>query len=318
MLGNLIIWLVIVVLAVLFGWLVTRAWRASNPVAKWAGVVFGGLLTLVLALVAIVSARGLVRLYLPRGNPAPDIQVAGTPEQIERGGHLAASFCASCHSATGELPLTGGVNLGAELPIPLGSYYSANLTPAGRLAEYTDGQILRLLREGVDKDGNPLLMMGIVRVRHMSDEDLHAVIAFLRSQPATENEVPMPLDQPTFLAAVMGGAGLLPAAQPPVQGPIVAPPRGETVEFGEYNVSFQDCRDCHGADLHGGVEGQLAPLGPDLAIVKDWTREEFIATLRTGVDPSGHQLSDAMPWREIGKLDDDELAAIHLYLQSLP
>ena len=50
----------------------------------------------------------------------------------------------------------------------------------------------------------------------------------------------------------------------------------------------------------------------------DVLREQFITTLRTGVDPDGHQLSDAMPWREIGNLDDDELAAIHLYLKSLP
>jgi len=243
--------------------------------------------------------------------------VAGTPAQIARGEHLAASFCASCHSANGELPLTGGVDLFADIPIPLGSAFSANLTPAGPLADFTDGEILRVLREGVDNNGNPLLLMSIVRVRHMSDEDLHAVIAYLRSQPAVENDVPEPLDQPTFLAALMGGAGLLPPPQPPVQGPIVAPPAAETVAFGEYNVSFQDCRDCHGADLHGGTPGQLPPVGPDLAIAKGWTRDQFIATLRTGVDPSGHQLSAEMPWKQIGLLDDTELAAIHLYLQSL-
>jgi hypothetical protein len=36
------------------------------------------------------------------------------------------------------------------------------------------------------------------------------------------------------------------------------------------------------------------------------------------VDPTGHQLSDEMPWRQIGRLDDVELASIHLYLSSLP
>jgi mono/diheme cytochrome c family protein len=319
MFGNLLIWLVIVVLAIAFAWLAVRAWRARSAAAKWGGVIGAGLLSLVMALLAVVSARGLIRLYLPYGHAAPDLQVAGTPEQVARGQHLAASFCASCHSATGELPLTGGVDLFADIPIPLGSARSANLTPAGRLANYTDGQIFRVLREGVDKDGKPLILMGVVRVRHMSDEDIHAVIAFLRSQPAVANDVPLPLDQPNFLAAIMGGAGMLPPRQPPVQGPIVAPPAAETVEFGEYNVSFQDCRDCHGADLHGGVEGQLAPIGPNIAaMVKDWTREDFITTLRTGVDPTGHQLSEAMPWRQIGLLDDTELGAIYLYLKSLP
>jgi mono/diheme cytochrome c family protein len=315
---NILFWLILLAVSVLFGWLVTRAWRAKNPVMKWGGVVLGGLLTLVAALVVIISARGLVRLYLPRGNPAPDIQVAGTPEQIARGEHLAASFCVSCHSATGDFPLTGGVNLLADIPLPLGVAMSANLTPAGRLAGYTDGEIMRVLREGVDKDGHPLLMMSIVRVRNMSDEDLQAVIAFLRSQPAAGNAIPLPLDQPNFLAAIMGGAGMVPPPEPPVQGPIVAPPRGETVEYGEYNISFQDCTVCHGADLRGGVKGQLPPIGPNLALVKGWTREQFITTLRTGVDPSGHELSAAMPWRDIGKLDDVELGAIYKYLASLP
>ncbi len=279
--------------------------------------MLGGLLTLITGLVVVLSAIGLVRLYWPHGNPAPALTVAGTPEQVARGAHLAASFCASCHSANGELPLTGGVDLFADIPVPLGSAFSANLTPAGRLANYTDGEIFRVLREGVDNKGNPLIMMGIVRVRHMSDDDIHAVIAFLRSQPAVANDVPLPLDQPNFLTAIMGGAGMLPAMQPPVQGPIVAPPAAETVAFGEYNISFQDCRDCHGADLHGGVAGQLPPIGPDLAVVKGWTREQFLTTLRTGLDPSGHQLTDAMPWRQIGLLDDTELGAIFLYLQSL-
>jgi cytochrome c553 len=258
-LGNHLIWLIVDGVAVFLGWVVTRAWRAKHPVMKWGGVVLGGLFTLVAVLIAVVSARGLASLYLPGGRPAPDIQVAGTPEQIARGEHLASAFCASCHSKTGELPLTGGVNVFADIPIPLGSATSANLTPAGPLAGYTDGEIMRVLREGVDKNRRPLIMMRIVRARHMSDEDLQAVIAYLRSQPAVENDVPEPLDQPTFVAAIMSGAGLVPPPQPPVQGPIVAPPKAETAEYGEYMISFQDCRDCHGADLHGGVKGQLPP-----------------------------------------------------------
>ncbi len=316
--GNVVIWIVVLLVTVGLGWLVTRAWKAGNPILKWVGVILGSLLTLVFAAVTVLSGSGLARLYIGRGGPAPDLQVEGTPEQIARGEHLAGSFCASCHSPTGDLPLVGGVNIFADIPLPIGSATSANLTPTGRLPEYTDGEIFRVLREGVDKDGRPLVVMGVVRVRHMSDEDLHSIIAFLRSQEPAGSPVPLPLDQPNFLAGVLSGAGMLPPPQPPVQGPIVAPPRGETAEFGEYNVSFQDCRDCHGADLRGGTEGQLTPVGPDLAVTKGWTREQFIETLRTGVDPSGHELSEAMPWRQIGRLDDDELAAIHLYLQSLP
>lgn len=66
------------------------------------------------------------------------------------------------------------------------------------------------------------------------------------------------------------------------------------------------------------MPGQLPPLGPDLGIVKDWSQAQFITTMRTGVDPNGHRLDDQMPWRPIGRMDDDELAAIYLYLAGLP
>jgi hypothetical protein len=53
-------------------------------------------------------------------------------------------------------------------------------------------------------------------------------------------------------------------------------------------------------------------------VVKGWTAEQFITTLRTGVDPSGHALSAAMPWQYVGRMSDDELTAAYLYLQTVP
>jgi hypothetical protein len=70
--------------------------------------------------------------------------------------------------------------------------------------------------------------------------------------------------------------------------------------------------------LTGGVEGQLGPIGPDLNLVKEWKLEEFIATMHTGTDPGGHELSKQMPWRPIGKMDDEELVAVSEYLTHLP
>jgi mono/diheme cytochrome c family protein len=116
----------------------------------------------------------------------------------------------------------------------------------------------------------------------------------------------------------MLGAGLLPDAKPVTAVSIVAPPRGPTPQYGEYLLSYQDCRECHGKNLSGGVPGQLPPLGPDLGTVREWTLAQFIATMRTGIDPSGHQLGEQMPWRPIGRMDDDELAAMFQYLTRLP
>lgn len=318
MFGNVLAWIVMVVAAIVFGWLALRAWRAKSALAKWGGLAGAGLLTLVAALLSVVTAIGLFKAYTPRSAPIPDLQVAGTPEQVARGEHLANTFCAGCHSPTTELPLIGGVDLGADIPIPLGSFVSVNLTPAGPLKDYTDGEIFRILRHGIAPSGRTLVFMSTVRARNLSDEDTQALIAYLRATPAVANDTPYPPDNLSVLGIVMLGAGMLPEGAPPVEGVITAPPKGPTAEYGNYILSYQDCRDCHGEDLRGGVEGQLAPLGPNLSVVKGWNAEGFINTMRTGVTPDGHTLADVMPWRNIGRMDDEELTALYLALAALP
>ena len=319
MLGNSVILIVIVVLVVALGWLAFRARHATNRVVKWGGTIGSGLFAVVLILVSGLMLVGMVKAYSPRSASIPTIQVAGTPEQIARGRHIANSFCASCHSTTNELPLTGGLDLGKDFPMPLGTFVSANLTPAGPLKDWSDGEIFRAIRNGIDRDGNVLFAMAGARGRNLSDADIEAVIAYLRSQPAVVNDVQQPLDQYGPLALILAGAGIIPDSEPPTTQSIGMPPKGPTAEFGAYILSYQDCVLCHGADLTGGQPGQLAPIGPSLAVVKGWTPAQFIATLRTGVDPSGHALNNQlMPWQSIGRMDDDELTAVYAYLNSLP
>jgi mono/diheme cytochrome c family protein len=318
MLANLLVWLVVVALTVLLAWLVTRAWRAKNPLLKWVGVALAGLLTLVCGAVSVTAAIGLYRFYVPRGSPVAALQVAGTPAQIARGEHLATIECAQCHATNGQLPLSGGLNVGQSVPIPIGDFISINLTPGGPLKDWSDGEIMRVLNEGVDRDGHPLAVMSVNTVRYFNDDDKQALIAFLRSQPAVDNPTPLPPDKPTLLAFVMVGAGLL-QFQPPVR--VATVPKAATPAYGEYILSWFGCRMCHGPDLGGGTgtdNGLPAPVGPNLHVVQSWTAEQFIATIRNGVDPSGHQLSDAMPWKSVRLLDDEELGALYAYLKSLP
>jgi mono/diheme cytochrome c family protein len=317
MISNILGWIVLLVLSILFGWFVLRSWHLNNKVFKWAGTLLSGLFALILSLVTVVVLVGMVKYYTPSNIPVPDMSVQLTPENIQRGEHLANSFCAGCHSLTGELPLTGGVDLAKDLAIPLGSFVSINLTPAGPLKDWKDGEIFNTLRYGIDRDGRSLASMSQVRARNMSDEDIQAIIAYLRSQPPVDNETQDPPDKVNLLAMFLSGSGLLPKGPPMVTGPIIAPPKAATVEYGEYIISFQDCRICHGEDLKGGKEGQLAPIGWNLDVVKKWTLDEFIATFRTGEDPNGYELNADMPWKAIGRMDDVELEAIYLYLNSL-
>ncbi len=316
MIGNLLAWFVLALVAVGFGWLTWRAWGAHHAIVKWGGLVLSGLLTLVLGLVSVLAAIGLYQFYAPRGSPVAALKVAGTPQQIARGQHLADTLCAACHTTTGELPLTGGRDLAADSPLPLGHAFSINLTPAGPLKDWSDGEILRVLQEGVDRDGRPLLAMSTNEVRYLSDEDKQAIIAYLRSQPAVVNTTPNPPDQLNLLAAVLAGAGLI-QLRAPLAGAVAAPPKAPTAEYGQYIVKYGDCDGCHGADLSGGTN-PVAPKGPNLRVVRGWTLDQFTTTVRTGKDPSGHVLSDVMPWKYVGRLDDVELGALYAYLKSLP
>ena len=308
---------VLFLLAVLFLFLTRRAMRIRQPVLKWLSVLFSSLLSLVFILGVGLAGMGLSKVWALHEIPVPEIHVAGTSEQIARGQHLANTFCTSCHSLNGELPLTGGIDLGDDLALPLGSFFSANLTPSGPLAEWSDGEIFRALRNGVGQDGRWLVLMSSVRARNMSDEDLMSVIAYLRNQPGVTNDVPEPLDQPNLLGLIMTGAGLVPEGPPPILGSIQAPTKTATAEYGEYIFSYQDCHDCHGENLRGGVEGQLAPIGPTLIGTKFWTTDEFITAMRTGIVPGGGTIDPPMPWQSIGRMDDEELTAMHLYLQTL-
>jgi mono/diheme cytochrome c family protein len=289
-----------------------RAWRAKNKLLKWGGTGLASLLSGAATVLSIGIIVGLVRLNA-RSASVPDLKVAGTPEQIQRGRAIADGFCSGCHSKT----LTGGLDVGKLLPVPVGSLVASNLTAAGQLARWSDGDIFRAIRNGVDRDGRWLVIMSYTNAGRLSDEDTQAVIAYLRSLPSAGAATGNPPDHLNLLGIVMLGAGMLPRGKPVVTEPVLAPPKGPTFQYGEYILSYQDCRECHGQKLTGGVPGQLGPLGPDLSLVKQWKPEEFAATMRTGVDPGGHHLEKDMPWQPIGRMDDEELGAIYQYLTHL-
>jgi mono/diheme cytochrome c family protein len=295
-------------------WSSIRALRIKSSLLKWGSVGLATLLAAAAALASALMIAGLLKLQT-RSAPIPELNVGRIPGRIHRGQALADSFCSACHSKTDSL--TGGEDIGKHFPIPVGSFVSANLTPAGRLGHWSDGEIFRAIRNGIDADGNWLVVMSYTNVGKLSDDDIQALIAYLHSRPAAGQQTGDP-DRLNPLGVIMLGAGMLPGPKPVSTGVVTAPPKGPTERYGEYILSYQDCRACHGADLAGGVEGQLAPVGPGLALVKEWKLEQFVSTMRPGIDPAGHELSKEMPWRPIGKMDDEELGAIYEYLIHLP
>jgi mono/diheme cytochrome c family protein len=288
-----------------------RLTRASNRWIRYAGAGFFILLAISIDAIAVVAARGIARQHA-REAEMPTLKVAGTSEQISRGKAITESFCSGCHSRTGTL--TGGWDISKDINVPLGKIVTANLTPRGPLPGWTDGEIFRAIRNSVDPAGKLLWIMSVTNAGHLSDDDIQAVIAYLRALPADGDQLSEPLDDFNLLGLAMLGAGLLPAAPPVITGKISAPDKGATAAYGKYILSYQDCRSCHGNDLRGGTPGQLGPLGSDLVVLKGWSSSQFVSAMRTGIDPDGRQLNEQMPWRAIGRMDDDELTAIYRYI----
>src|SRR5205823_111492 len=148
--------------------------------------------------------------------------------------------------------------------------------------------ILRAVRNSADDKRRTLVVMSGQGVRNLSDDDLLSVIAYLRSQPSVARVTPP--EQLSFLSMVFAGAGMLPLDLTYRADHLSAPVKAATPAYGEYIVTWAGCRECHGPQLVGGGGGVL-PKGPNLRVVKGWTREQFIQTLRRGTDPFGKKLN---------------------------
>jgi cytochrome c2 len=325
MLINTILTVILIALVVLFAWLTRRAWRSKRAILKWLGVVLAGLLTLLLVIVTTLALIGLYKFYEPHNNPVANIQVDRTPARIARGEQL-AHLCMGCHSPNEQLPLSG-YNLLARFPLPpIGTLYAPNLTPSGNIKDWTDGQVIRAVREGVHKDGRSLLVMPSTELHNLSDDDVQSLVAYLRSQPAVGN--PTPDNQLNLFGALFINLVNFRTAQPPVEH--VTAPQPGTPEYGKYMVDVMSCRGCHGLQLQGRAQaGPGGPPAPNLTkLIPQWTEAQFMNFFNTGELPNGSTVpiitfldgfkAPAMPWNEIrAATTDDELKAMYKYLHGL-
>jgi len=209
----------------------------------------------------------------------------------------------------------------------MGTLAAANLTrgKGGVGADYkTDEDWIRAIRHGVRPDGRALIFMPSQEYYYLSDQDLGDLIAYLKTLAPIDNEVPSPprvgpVARMLFLA---GKFQLVPAELIDHNGPRpadVAPSTDKT--YGKYLATVGGCTGCHGAHLEGGQVAPDEPLRPNLTPAGNlgkWTEEQFKTALRTGVRPSGPQMSTAMPWPYTAKMTDDEIHALWSYLQTVP
>lgn len=290
-------------------------------------------LALALALVATV----LIMSRRTFDAPYPEIQASNDPHVIARGRYIVygAAHCVNCHTpgsqdelvkAGGTPPLAGGRRFGG----PFGSVYSANLTPDREtgIGRYTDRELARALRHGVRPDGRA--MLPFMQAQNLSDEDLTAVISFLRSQPAVRNEV---IGRDFNL---LGKAIIAFAIKPigPSRPVLARTPAHGTAERGEYlATSLASCDSCHTKRnlMTGAFEaprfsgGMVFPLDRERILVTpnltparagritSWTEEQFVGRFGAGVGIPGTH----MPWRQYQTLTESDVRAIYRYLRSL-
>src|SRR5207245_4478984 len=111
------------------------AWRVRNTAGRIVGGRLSALLALAFAAVAIVGLLGVYKLNAPHGQPAANITVRATPDQLAVAGRRFTG-CAGCHSSADALPLDGGATNflgGPNGGLGPGVLVPPNLTPGGRL-----------------------------------------------------------------------------------------------------------------------------------------------------------------------------------------
>lgn len=242
---------------------------------------------------------------------------------VTRGAHLARAVgkCVDCHGET-----LGGKRF-IDDPA-LGLVVASNITTGkgGVLAKYDNAALERVLRHGVKWDGKGARIMPAHEFSYFADDDLAAIIAYVRSVPAVDNELP-PTDL-KLLARVLNVAGQFPMLDVErIDHARVSPatmPFAPTVEYGQYSMRVGGCFACHGETLSGGKIPGVPPEWPPAAnltptgLVAYKSEADFVKLLRTGMRPSGSPVNNVMPWQYAKDLTDDEIHAIWLYLQTVP
>jgi len=286
----------------------------------FGGVGFFGLLALVFGGLYIGSSSALGETY------EVETYALEIPEDdddaLERGKYLVNHVMSCNHSDCHRADFGGGAVIDAQ---PIGRVYAPNLTQGeGSVTkDYKPEDWVRVLRHGIKRDNTRALIMPSEDYHSFPDEDLAAVVAYIKSQPPVNraNEghslgpigMLLTISEPVFAYDKIDHKAERPKAD-----------RGPTKEWGK--VMIGACTGCHGATLSGGkipggdpswpASRNITP-DPESGIGK-WSYDDFKKALTTGVRPDGTVLLEMMPWKAYAGMDEDDIKALWEYLQTVP
>lgn len=246
---------------------------------------------------------------------AADAELLKSVAVYKRGKHLAESIgaCNDCHGENFATPRI--IDMG-----PVGNIVGPNITMGGLLKDYSDAEFHRLLTAGVKRDGTSVLFMPAADFRWWPDDDIMALLGFLRVQPPVELVTAKSTVGP--LGKILDRTDKLPlmiaprlAAQPRHVASAPAP----TAEYGKHLGGL--CQGCHGMTLSGGP---IPGAPPELPIPKNITMHEsgiahydfakFDTLMRTGVKADGKPLDPFMPVTTLKNMSDVEMKALWEYI----
>lgn len=279
-----------------------------KKVLKWLGFVVAGVAALVLIAVAYVyfaSERVMHRRYVAADDRP--LVVPSDVVSVADGQRIALlAGCVQCHGEK----LTGG--LVDDIP-NLIRLVAPNISV--RLPDYSDAQLATMLRKGVKPDSSSVLFMPSEMYRHMDDQDLGKLIAYLRTVPATPEGVQEKTEVRIIGRALLAAGQVKPAALA-IQ---TLPPPANTfdgadpVSHGRY-LTMNFCSECHGQNLEG-----FAPINaPPLAVAKGYSSEAFAKLMHDGVPLGDRALRIMGPTSQarFSQFTPEEVAAVYAYLQS--
>jgi len=283
--------------------------------AWFLGAVMALLLIALIGVYAVTSMR-MSKRYDVAALPVP---VPADSAGIARGRHIATAIgkCVVCHGED-----FGGVVLDDNFVF--GRLVASNLTSGkgGVGVLYDDATLARAIRHAVRHDGKPLRVMPSEAFQYLSDEDVGALVAYIRSLPPVDRELPsMRVGPMARIIALMTTFPLVPArVVDHARVPPASMPEEPTPAYGKYLADVGGCTGCHGPGLSGGRLGpgkpasNLTPAG-----IGTWTEVDFVRALREGKRPVGADIDSlSMPWLQAGKMTDLEIRAVWVFLKSVP
>lgn len=300
---------------------------------KWS---FISILVLILAIGILVFSRQ----HRTFDAPYPEITASSDSAVISHGKYLffGPAHCLDCHAAMEDLEkVENGVAVspkgGRTWHLPVGILRSPNLTsdPETGLGSRSDKEIARALRFGVSAKGHSLF--DFMPFHETSDEDLTAIISYLRTLPAEKNDVVT--FEPNMLGMVLNAFVFKPVGPSKEVPKYVSKDTG--VLYGQYlATSVANCRGCHtnrdlktgefvGPEYAGGfkmpIDGRdgefivtcnLTP-DPETGRITSWNEERFIQRFR-----EGKKIKDShMPWGPFKQFSDNDLKSIYSFLKTL-